>query len=548
MEARFGRDFGAVRVHDDARAAESAEAVNALAYTVGQDVVFNRGRYAPGSPAGKKLLAHELAHTIQQGPVGSIPPSLVVEPAGSDAEVQADSASEAALRATPGVNGSRAAGGPTPQSVRLGPSVTRQPIAVHREEDSLLGRTVDYFFGSDKRLFVNDLLASIKEAPDHFMEVFAGALRDAILQHWAKLSAVLILFVGGQYLVGLLAASPEPLFTKLAAVALEAIMMAVAGYFAAVEILSAKQEAANWVKEAGEAKGDASKITEASRSFLRMVLHILLALLAIAGLRAKILGVKAAVEGVGESGAATGGGAPSAASGDAPGAAPDANLPSNVIPLRRPGVPSGPVASAEGFPTSGANALKPAEVPFEEPVPESGVQPIEEPTPATNPHPETTAGPNVKPPPKKGPFPISGPDPTERNEQLRCQQMEGLPPCSDPRSAEEVAARFASSQLEMSVTSVDCQEVSSGSFDDCGGGPGVNMHCQVPGTDFVVSLIRCLCCQEDGTTGHTWNPHASPGDQGSQRGRRRHDDRGDRRRNRDKDKRRRDREFDDDTE
>jgi hypothetical protein len=66
MEPRFGRDLGRVRVHTDARAAESARAVNALAYTVGQDVVFGAGRYSPRSIAGRALIAHELAHTVQQ--------------------------------------------------------------------------------------------------------------------------------------------------------------------------------------------------------------------------------------------------------------------------------------------------------------------------------------------------------------------------------------------------------------------------------------------------------------------------------------------------
>lgn len=66
FEPRFGHDFGQVRVHTDARAAESAEAMNALAYTVGQDVIFKNGRYAPEAFEGKRLLAHELAHVVQQ--------------------------------------------------------------------------------------------------------------------------------------------------------------------------------------------------------------------------------------------------------------------------------------------------------------------------------------------------------------------------------------------------------------------------------------------------------------------------------------------------
>jgi hypothetical protein len=66
FEPRFGRDLSAVRVHTDASAKRSAETVQALAYTVGNDIVFGAGQYAPHSPAGKRLLAHELTHVIQQ--------------------------------------------------------------------------------------------------------------------------------------------------------------------------------------------------------------------------------------------------------------------------------------------------------------------------------------------------------------------------------------------------------------------------------------------------------------------------------------------------
>ena len=66
MEPRFGADFSAVRIHTNSQAAESARSVNALAYTVGRDVVFNSGQYAPHSDSGKRLLAHELTHVVQQ--------------------------------------------------------------------------------------------------------------------------------------------------------------------------------------------------------------------------------------------------------------------------------------------------------------------------------------------------------------------------------------------------------------------------------------------------------------------------------------------------
>jgi hypothetical protein len=66
MEQRFGHSFGHVRIHTDAKAAESTHAVNAQAYTVGCDVVFGPGRYAPETTDGQKLLAHELTHVLQQ--------------------------------------------------------------------------------------------------------------------------------------------------------------------------------------------------------------------------------------------------------------------------------------------------------------------------------------------------------------------------------------------------------------------------------------------------------------------------------------------------
>lgn len=67
MEPRFGHSFADVRVHTEPRAAESARAVNAQAYAVGKHVVFGEGEYNPGTESGRRLLAHELVHTMQQG-------------------------------------------------------------------------------------------------------------------------------------------------------------------------------------------------------------------------------------------------------------------------------------------------------------------------------------------------------------------------------------------------------------------------------------------------------------------------------------------------
>lgn len=67
FEPRFGRDFSNVRIHTDTVAAKSAQSINALAYTTGNNIVFNSGQYAPESDNGKKLIAHELTHVAQQG-------------------------------------------------------------------------------------------------------------------------------------------------------------------------------------------------------------------------------------------------------------------------------------------------------------------------------------------------------------------------------------------------------------------------------------------------------------------------------------------------
>jgi outer membrane protein OmpA-like peptidoglycan-associated protein len=91
MEPRLQHDFSHVRVHANPQAAESAAAVNALAYTVGHDVVFGAGQYAPHSKTGRRLIAHELTHVVQQARGGT----------GGDAELRADVAAERASRAEP---------------------------------------------------------------------------------------------------------------------------------------------------------------------------------------------------------------------------------------------------------------------------------------------------------------------------------------------------------------------------------------------------------------------------------------------------------------
>jgi hypothetical protein len=71
MESRFGHNFSQVRIHSDQAAAKSARAVDAVAYTIGRDIVFGEGRYEPATRQGQKLIAHELTHVVQQNRTAS---------------------------------------------------------------------------------------------------------------------------------------------------------------------------------------------------------------------------------------------------------------------------------------------------------------------------------------------------------------------------------------------------------------------------------------------------------------------------------------------
>jgi hypothetical protein len=128
MEARLGADFGVVRVHDDTAAADSARAVNAHAYTVGSNVVFQRNTYDPSSDAGRLTLAHELTHVMQQrsGPVDgtAAPGGIKVSDPGDRFEREA------------AANAERVMSGPAPVQTSAvdpsGPAVQR-----HADEDEV---------------------------------------------------------------------------------------------------------------------------------------------------------------------------------------------------------------------------------------------------------------------------------------------------------------------------------------------------------------------------------------------------------------------------
>jgi uncharacterized protein DUF4157 len=112
MERGFGHDFSQVRVHNDAAAARSAAAVDAAAYTVGSHVVFGAGSFAPDTRAGRHLIAHELAHVVQQNSGGLMRKSLSSLLVGSEHDPAERDADQAADRVVAGDQASPALSAP----------------------------------------------------------------------------------------------------------------------------------------------------------------------------------------------------------------------------------------------------------------------------------------------------------------------------------------------------------------------------------------------------------------------------------------------------
>jgi uncharacterized protein DUF4157 len=118
MEPRFRHDFGKVRIHADAKAADSAWAVSAGAYAFGKHIAFANGHYAPRTLAGRHLLAHELTHVVQQPSASGLLGPLRVGETGTASEREAEQAADAAC--------SNGAGAPI--STLAAPLVQRQPL------------------------------------------------------------------------------------------------------------------------------------------------------------------------------------------------------------------------------------------------------------------------------------------------------------------------------------------------------------------------------------------------------------------------------------
>lgn len=155
MEGRFGHDFSDVRVHTDGAAHRSAESVSAQAYTVGSDIVFQDGKYDPGSSSGAHMLAHKLTHVVQQrsGPVDgtetgdgvrvSDPGDTYERAAAANADQVMSSSGSAMAAAVPGGGGAAAVQRETgnPDDMEEEPAV--QQIAVQRHGGDAHGPEAD---------------------------------------------------------------------------------------------------------------------------------------------------------------------------------------------------------------------------------------------------------------------------------------------------------------------------------------------------------------------------------------------------------------------
>lgn len=144
MESRLGHDFSDVRVHTDSRAHDSATAVNAHAYTVGSNVVFQRDKYDPSSTEGKTMLAHELTHVVQQrnGPVDGTPTGGGVQVSDPSDRFE----TEAVANAERAMSAPAASASVSP----AGPAVQRQEAPEEGEEEPVQGSFVQRQEGEEE--------------------------------------------------------------------------------------------------------------------------------------------------------------------------------------------------------------------------------------------------------------------------------------------------------------------------------------------------------------------------------------------------------------
>jgi hypothetical protein len=200
MEPRFGYDFSRTRVHVGGQAAQSASAVNARAFTVGERLVFGEGQYQPHAASGRQLIAHELAHVVQQSQARALPPQRAI--GGSpDAPEQETAAHTANDQRTADV---RPASSPLARLQRTCGAALGKPKKDCTESDTgIIGMQFLFDLGCDTlRTFEVDHLAQVVKTIPHgaplnvhgyaSVEGEAGFNRDLSCHRANKLAALIL--------------------------------------------------------------------------------------------------------------------------------------------------------------------------------------------------------------------------------------------------------------------------------------------------------------------------------------------------------------------
>lgn len=565
MERRFGHDFSRVRVFADGKAGESARAVNAQAYTVGRNVVFAEGRYAPETSAGRTLLAHELAHTTQAAPGEAWIADRISEP-GDQHERAADGAASQALAG--GAAGAEAAA-PSAGGVLLRkkdevpPPRGGKPPSEHR---SSVG------YEPSRRRYV----VSIDDVPVAAVTVPPGGASGVTIQVDIQQSIegtyadVLVLHDGSALLqtypiaVQLLRPSIIVLFKEVASP--QDLARLPRRYDDKLKPVVPHSVQEHWMKaefdklvrefqgksiderlvKAGETAyrlrtlADSDLFADVDRKVRDRIqaaaaeIERLVPKLAEArkkNLREEKIGSGKVAGAVFLAGVTAGGGPEDIPADALAGLAAVAVLVFGIgqrttMVMRDPDLPRRQAEELGDLLDRLTESVElPVRPPTARPVPPPPL-PLPRPVPRQAPRtqrvsPEPKAEPKPEPTPRIDPIPPT-PDPDRRRE--RCQEIHpDAMVCDVPaRTREQVVAAFLVRNGYRAEDLTGCVYDDSfppGRINACNGAPGEIWHCGVKGTTRVVSVFGCLCCNTDGTTSYQWEgEHFSAG--GGRSGRR----------------------------
>jgi hypothetical protein len=188
MEPRFDHDFSRVKVHLGAAAEQSAWEMNAHAYTVGHNMVFDAGRFAPGTQEGRRLIAHELTHVVQQGALGQVKPTFISR-SSDRLERQADDVSTAIMNSGLSQVGARpelikAMANPSMPSgvIQRKPAPEAKPVREDKARLAELARDPREAHRAWKKLNVEDRFIVLDSMARRYGAAFADQFRE-VAQH-----------------------------------------------------------------------------------------------------------------------------------------------------------------------------------------------------------------------------------------------------------------------------------------------------------------------------------------------------------------------------